>query len=266
MSLRSLLIALVALTPLFAQSVRTIIEEARDGKTDQVRALLDSGIEIETTDNRGTTPLIAAATHGMLDTVKLLVERGANVNAYADYYGTAVFSAYGHVHMETVAYLIEKGADLNIAKEEGRTLLMSAALFGDAERIKLFLAAGADKALKTDEGKTALMIATAAYKERAISLRGNKVMQDRFKETIRLLGGKISPAYKVVGRVFKSDGKIVEIIGEDAIKIKVGAGLIIRTSKGDVPAVVKENYHTKSKCIAPNWYTRIRSGDLVLAR
>jgi hypothetical protein len=201
-----------------------------------------------------------------LDTVKLLIERGANINAYADYYGTALFSAYGHVHMDTVAYLIEKGADVNITKEEGNTLLMSAALFGDAERIKMLLAAGADKKLKTDEGQTALSIATAAYKDRAKDLRDNKAMQDRFKETIRLLGGKISPAYKVVGRVFKSDGKIVEIIGEDAIKIKVGAGLIIRTRKGDVPAVVKENYHTKSKCIAPNWYTRIRSGDVVLSR
>lgn len=249
-----------------AGDIPDIVRLAQGGKLEEVRALLDAGTDIETSDPRGRTPLIAAAMNGHLDLVKLLLERGANINAYADYYGTAVFIAYGQIHMTTVAYLIERGADVNIAKEEGHTLLMSAGLFGDAERVRLLLGAGANKNLKNSKGQTALAIAKKSFAEKKKLGDMDKALEARFAETLKLLGDKAAPNYVTVGKVFKREGKNVEIIGQDALKIRIGTGLIIRTKKGDVPAVVRENYHTKSKCIVPFGANQVNAGDPVLSR
>jgi len=253
-------------TSLSASMGSPLIDAAMEGEIAQVQTLLDGGAEIDATGTRNVTALIAAATHGKLEAVQLLVERGANVNAYADYYGTALFTAYGHIHRDVVKYLLSQGADPNIAKEGGFTLLMSAALHGDAEMVKLLLERGANRNLKQDDGSTALKIATSTFKTRQKNKELNEVLAERYKESIKLLGGKTEPSYKNVGKVFSRTGKSVEVTGAGATSLRIGTGILIRTKKGDVPAVITESFHTKSKGIAPNWYERVSKGDAVLVR
>ena len=50
------------------------------GSTDIVRALLDTGLPIDTRGWSNFTPLEAAAMHGRIDTVQLLIDRGADLH------------------------------------------------------------------------------------------------------------------------------------------------------------------------------------------
>lgn len=50
------------------------------GRTDVVRALLDSGIAVDTRGWSNFTPLDQAAMHGRTETVRLLIERGADLH------------------------------------------------------------------------------------------------------------------------------------------------------------------------------------------
>jgi hypothetical protein len=50
------------------------------GRTDVVRALLDSGLHVDTRGWSNFTPLDQAAMHGRTDTVELLIERGADLH------------------------------------------------------------------------------------------------------------------------------------------------------------------------------------------
>jgi hypothetical protein len=53
---------------------------AQLGRTDVVRALLDSGMAVDTRGWSNFTPLDQAAMHGRTETVELLVERGADLH------------------------------------------------------------------------------------------------------------------------------------------------------------------------------------------
>jgi ankyrin repeat protein len=50
------------------------------GQTDVVRALLDSGVPVDTRGWSSFTPLDQAAMHGRTGTVRLLIERGADLH------------------------------------------------------------------------------------------------------------------------------------------------------------------------------------------
>jgi ankyrin repeat protein len=59
-----------------------LLDAAGKGNTQQVQALLDQKVPIETKDPfTGHTPLIAAALSGNAELVSLLIEKKANVNA-----------------------------------------------------------------------------------------------------------------------------------------------------------------------------------------
>ena len=90
----SLVLALIALAtagPLHAQDAaapgaggdtdRALIQAARDGQLEQVRALLAQGANASAANPAGRTPLIAAAYFGNQRVVSLLIAEGVNVDA-----------------------------------------------------------------------------------------------------------------------------------------------------------------------------------------
>ena len=77
-----------------------LLSAAAAGNTGDVKALLDKGAKIESTDKNQRTPLMLAAQHGHADTVKLLLSRGARTDARDHLgwtaYGLALLSPAGH--------------------------------------------------------------------------------------------------------------------------------------------------------------------------
>lgn len=141
------------------------LNAAAYGTTDEVRMMLDSGINVNVR-NKGSreTALMTAAGGGNVDTVKLLVERGADINAKSFEGGTALLVAIEQRRDEVVEYLLSHGANPNdkLAIKPGLTALCMAAQRGYLRILKALLRAGADTEKRAGDGSTALV--NAAFK------------------------------------------------------------------------------------------------------
>lgn len=148
-----------------ACSTFDFLNAAAYGTADEVRVMLDSGIDVNVR-NEGSreTALMTAAGGGNIDTVKLLVERGADVGAKSFEGGTALLVAIEQRRDEVVEYLLSHGANPNdkLAIEPGLTALCMAAQRGYLRILKALLKAGADTEKRAGDGSTAL--ANAAFK------------------------------------------------------------------------------------------------------
>ena len=136
--------------------------------------------------NRTTEPIIQAASHGNVPAVRALLESGVDVNkntltghTYRDsdnvYYTTALHVAAKNGHVATVKLLIENGADLSIRQEScfghtGTTPLSVAAERGNSLCAIELIKAGADVNLASSSGATPLMIAASKGREAIVAL------------------------------------------------------------------------------------------------
>jgi len=169
---------------------------ARQGALDAVRALAESGAELNAQDPDGTPALTFAIINGHYGVAELLAARGADVNLPDRTGATPLYSA---VDMHTLVtsfgrpelpravtegsvgaakMLIAHGADVNAPLKtkvlkrtyqagdarlaEGATPLMRAAKANDAVMMGLLIAAGADLDRTNAAGETALHIAANA--------------------------------------------------------------------------------------------------------
>jgi len=80
-------------------------------KLDAVKYLVEYGVNIDETDNKGKTALRYAAVSGNLDIVKYLVDNGADVNA-KDNDGRTAYSSIASTdgYSDIVEYLNARGA------------------------------------------------------------------------------------------------------------------------------------------------------------
>jgi ankyrin repeat protein len=84
---------------------------AREGKADVVRALLSTqDVNVSITDAQGNTPLIEAARFGHDDVVRALIERGADLKPKNKEGQTALMLAVKNGHDDVVKILKEAGA------------------------------------------------------------------------------------------------------------------------------------------------------------
>jgi ankyrin repeat protein len=205
--------------------INDLTHAAMDGRVEQVKKLLDKGVDVNSRNNFGETPLTAAAGRGHLEVVKLLLERGAKVNSETGNGRNALVKAMEKAWMRggaqsavaklliehgakptnletaafvgdmaTIEHLIAEGADVHQKiKPDDQTILFTAALGGQPEMIRLLL----DKGLKVDDadkrGQTPLMAAVAGGNVEAI-----KVLLDRGANVNGKDGNHWSPLFHAV--------------------------------------------------------------------
>jgi len=122
-----------------------LICAARDGyKPIIVKELLQSGANVNDTDDDGTTPLIWASIKGHIQIVEELISFGADINKKNKNGWTALIGAANEGHKSIVKALIAKGAKLNEKANDGRTALFCAQLKGNLEIFNLLKEAGAE--------------------------------------------------------------------------------------------------------------------------
>lgn len=141
-----------------------IVEFASSGNLDEVKKLLDNGIDPNSQDGRGWSPLMWAAAEGHLHVVELLLEHGADPNII-NYLGrSAIMYASNYGFYEIAKALIEKGAILNpLMKFNDNPPLSAAANQGHLEIVRMLVENGANVMHKDKENnKTALDIAMEA--------------------------------------------------------------------------------------------------------
>ena len=119
------------------------------------RAQMSEAIKYE----RGHTDLMCAALEGQTETVKALLESGADVNAKDDEGRTALMFAVTNLQTESAKALLEHSADVNATANDGCTALMLASS-GDSQIVRDLWSKGAYVSGRfTETGKTALMLA-----------------------------------------------------------------------------------------------------------
>lgn len=84
-------------------------EAAKNGDIEDVRELLDAGIDVNSLNSEGATPLHWAAFKGHVDVAKLLVKRGAKVNALTEKGSTPLRLATTHKQQAMIRYLKSRG-------------------------------------------------------------------------------------------------------------------------------------------------------------
>jgi ankyrin repeat protein/serine/threonine protein kinase len=142
------------MSPLLAASMR--------GYTKVVRLLLDvHGVDVDSADDAGWTPLYAASECGSAEVVELLLRSGASVNAKNNANRSPLWIASSKGHVNVVQLLLgARGTNVDAEDAKGVTPLHIAADYGSAEVVKLLMGKGANVNAK-DVGKhTPLLVAS----------------------------------------------------------------------------------------------------------
>jgi ankyrin repeat protein len=114
------------------------LDLAREGRADELAALVDAGLPVNLTNPAGDTLLILAAYHPHPDAVAALLQRGADTERENDRGQTALGAAAFRQHARCVELLLDAGAD---PAGGARSALDLARFFGLDDMLELLEAA-----------------------------------------------------------------------------------------------------------------------------
>ena len=110
------LVTIVGRTPLHrvSQGGQLVMVES---SLEIARLLVNSGANVNVTDNEGSTPLHAAARSGYRDIAELLLESGASLDVRNKIQQTPLHVACGNGRLDVSRFLIDRGSDMNCRDE-----------------------------------------------------------------------------------------------------------------------------------------------------
>jgi ankyrin repeat protein len=116
-----------------------------DITVEQIRKLIDDGIDINTRDATGITGLMMASMYSNPEIINTLIEAGASatLNATTPFGSTALMFALLFNKIENALALIVAGANVNAQAIDGGTALHLASKKGSVAVVKALIAAGA---------------------------------------------------------------------------------------------------------------------------
>ena len=130
------------------------------GHVAAVQLLLESGADPNHASPNGETPLMVAARIGVIDSVVSLLDHGADPLARENWMGqTALMWAAAELHVDVIAPLVEAGAEVDSRTDGGFTSLMFATRLGHIETVEALLDAGADIQQTLPDGTSPLVVA-----------------------------------------------------------------------------------------------------------
>ena len=103
------------------ENTHKIFSFVRNAEYDGVDAMLDEGVDVNSPDDNGNTPLLVAAQQGLKKIAKLLLRRGANINQTNLAGNTVLHYCFAYSFEELGEYFIKKGADDSVVNAEGLT-------------------------------------------------------------------------------------------------------------------------------------------------
>ena len=141
-----------------------LVVAAKEGNSDAVRLLLQSGAEVNATNRSNFTALMVAVQFGHIDVFKLLIEAGADFHEME----TQTMLLHEAVHSGNTAMvemLLSLKFDVNAAKKDGQTPLMTAAREGHVGVFTLLLEKKAAIDAPDYHDHTLLMYAVRGHNE-----------------------------------------------------------------------------------------------------
>jgi ankyrin repeat protein len=138
------------------QALDQFFKAVNDGDAKTVATLLSLGLDPNTPDATGSTPLMTAARLGHLELASLLIARKADIARRSSHGDTALMFASLKGHLTVVQLLVDKGAPV---VQDGWAPLHYAAFEGRADVIKYLIGKQADKNALGPNGYSPLMLA-----------------------------------------------------------------------------------------------------------
>lgn len=130
--------------PYEAPHAEALIQAAQSGDIDEVRQLLDSGVDVNSVLMGDGTALIAAVRGGQQPMIDFLIERGADVNLGVRGDGNPLIVAAREGSTDAVRELLDRGATIDAIVPEDESPLIQAAAEGRADVVRLLIDRGAD--------------------------------------------------------------------------------------------------------------------------
>jgi len=152
---------LIAAATAFAANRPPVVDAAKNGDKDTLRALLQKGASVNAAEGDGSTALHWASYRDDIETADLLIRAGAKVNAANDLGVTPLWTASQNGSEAMVRRLLEAGANPNAALLAGETPVMVASRTGNPKVVEQLLAKGANVNVHGSRGQTALMWAVS---------------------------------------------------------------------------------------------------------
>ncbi len=137
-------------------SLDQLLKEADKGDAKAVAALLDKGLDPNSTDANGFSLLMIGSLQGHEEMVQLLLNRKADLAQRAPSGDTALMLACLKGHLGIVRLLVARGAQI---MQPGWAPLHYAAFEGRAEIVRYLLEKGADKDALAPNGYPPLLLA-----------------------------------------------------------------------------------------------------------
>jgi len=128
----------------------------------KLKAIVQSGADVNAHDKDGGPPLMFAVYGDEIDCAKFLMDNGADVNAQKNNGVTALMIASVFGKTDCVRLLLDNGADIDSKRSDGYTALIAASYSGEIDCVNLLLDHGADVNETTNNGMSALAIAKAS--------------------------------------------------------------------------------------------------------
>jgi ankyrin repeat protein len=175
--------------------VKALMFAAARDHTEIVQTLLEAGVNVNATDERGTTALLGAVMCGYVNTMQILIDAGANPNIGDDEFPILILAVTGTPlkikeelekdwhrneselheevakrHIKVIQLLLSAGADVNSRGAEGFTPLIASMLICDIRVIEALIDAGANVNVRGRDGMTALMVASMAGKTSVVQI------------------------------------------------------------------------------------------------
>ncbi len=159
--IRAVVVVLGVLTVGAAAGRPALVDAAKAGDREALRALVGTRVDVNAADADGTTALHWVSYWDDLESARLLLAAGANVNAANDLGATPLWVACENGGVRVVEALLKAGADPNLTLLSGETPLMVAARSGQAAIVERLVGQGAQVDARGARGQTALMWAAA---------------------------------------------------------------------------------------------------------
>lgn len=130
-----------------------------NNKAIEIKELLQLGVDINTRNHFGQSPLMIAAMLGNEQIVTLMLENGATLDVVDSKGLTALMLAARNGQSSVADYLLSHGADVNIQDKRGLTAIMHASAFGHQETVETILQYNPELELQNSNGQSADAIA-----------------------------------------------------------------------------------------------------------
>jgi ankyrin repeat protein len=126
----------------------TIWTAAKSGDLNQLQDKINNGIDINSKDNRGYSPLMLAAYSGDLITTEYLLRQGADPNSIDNAGNTVLMGSCFKGYLDITDILYRCGADIQRKNNAGMDAYEVATTFGRKEIVRYLETKGIQKNIK----------------------------------------------------------------------------------------------------------------------